>query len=102
MKPAHWQELEAWLAEDGSIPWERAPEGRRVAQWGYRYDYSSHKVDRTPVEPIPHILTQLLHAETEPERFTQCIINEYSADDGEKKTAVNLCRPAPRPCCHCI
>ena len=82
---AVWQQLEAWLAEDSRIPWEFAPEGRRVAQWGYRYDYSSHRVDRTPLEPIPNILTQLLHAEPEPERFTQCIINEYGADDGEKK-----------------
>lgn len=81
--PAQWQALEGWLAADASIPWEVATEGRRVAQWGYRYDYGSHMVDTAPVEPIPHILTQLLHAEPEPERFTQCIINEYGADDGE-------------------
>ncbi len=81
--PAQWNALEAWLAEDASIPWEVATEGRRVAQWGYRYDYASHMVDLSPVEPIPHILTQLLHAEPKPERFTQCIINEYGADDGE-------------------
>ena len=72
-----------WLAEDASIPWEVATEGRRVAQWGYRYDYASHMVDPTPIDPIPPILAQLLHAEPEPERFTQCIINEYSAGDGE-------------------
>ena len=45
-----WAELEAWLGSDASmIPWEVATEGRRVAQWGFRYDYSSHSVDETPV-----------------------------------------------------
>lgn len=27
--------------EDGYIPWEQAREGRRVAQWGVRYDYTN-------------------------------------------------------------
>lgn len=83
--PDQWSALEAWLAADASIPWEVATEGRRVAQWGYRYDYASHEVDLTPVAPIPPILRQLLHAEPEPERFTQCIINEYGADDGAQQ-----------------
>eukprot|EP01046_Picozoa_sp_COSAG06_P080551 COSAG06_NODE_27821_length_585_cov_7.133745_1_plen_63_part_10 len=46
--PDQWSALEAWLAADASIPWEVATEGRRVAQWGYRYDYASHEVDLTP------------------------------------------------------
>lgn len=90
--PEQWQEMHTWLVEDASIPWEVATEGRRVAQWGYRYDYCSHKVDPTPVQSIPLVLTQLLHGEPEPELFTQCIINEYGADDGKNS---GCCRRHP-------
>ena len=78
-----WAELEAWLGSDASVPWEVATEGRRVAQWGFRYDYSSHSVDETPVAPIPPLLRRLLAGQAEPsqQRFTQCIVNEYVAGD---------------------
>ena len=80
VSPALWGELQVWLVSDPQIPWERAVEGRRVAQWGYRYDYQVHDVDRTPVAPIPPALRKLIARETS--RFTQCIINEYTASDG--------------------
>ena len=41
--------LTNWLKEDKEIPWEYAIEGRRVAQWGVRYDYDKQCVDLTPV-----------------------------------------------------
>ena len=102
-----WRELRAWLMDSGavssdesldSVPWERASEGRRVAQFGYRYDYSTHSVDLRPVAPMPTILLRLLRLglgglsssvlPLGPELFTQCIINEYvdvaaAGGDGE-------------------
>ncbi|CAE7238448.1 unnamed protein product [Symbiodinium natans] len=78
--PSTWQELQRWLQEDTSIPWERAIEGRRVAQWGVRYDYDKQEVDLTPVASIPPKLRELL-PQVGP-GFTQCIINEYGPADG--------------------
>ena len=40
----HWNRSSLWSLEAEetiSIPWERALEGRRVAQWGVRYDYTN-------------------------------------------------------------
>eukprot|EP01052_Picozoa_sp_SAG31_P047614 SAG31_NODE_9606_length_1251_cov_2.528646_1_plen_145_part_00 len=76
-------ELQAWLAS-AAPPWEVATEGRRVAQFGYRYDYRKHCVDPTPVTPIPSLLHRLLDIAAQPQRrgiFTQCIINEYIESD---------------------
>ena len=84
-----WLQLRHWLLQPGAaIPWERAAEGRRVAQWGFRYDYMLHAVDKQPVGPIPDILVQLLATSksvcstTAAAPFTQCIINEYITEDG--------------------
>ena len=76
----HADAIEHWLESAGSdIPWERAVEGRRVAQYGCRYDYAAQGVDLTPCPPIP----EMLRAWLIPHRpqFTQCIINEYAPDD---------------------
>lgn len=78
--PATWEAFQLWLGHDTEIPWEKAIEGRRVAQWGVRYDYSRQKVDLTPVAPIPAKLRDFFPL-AGPE-FTQCIINEYGAADG--------------------
>ncbi|CAE8603191.1 unnamed protein product, partial [Polarella glacialis] len=78
----NWQELRRWLDSGDvcAVPWEKAREGRRVVQWGARYDYSKQAVDRTPVSPVPDRLRELLPGVGE--EFTQCIINEYGAEDG--------------------
>ena len=52
--------LSSWLDKNECIPWEQAIEGRRVAQWGVRYDYSKQCVDLTPVASIPDELRQWL------------------------------------------
>jgi len=78
--PATWESFHDWLSRDTDIPWEKATEGRRVAQWGVRYDYSPQAVDLTPMAPIPARLRDFF-----PEaglEFTQCIINEYGPQDG--------------------
>ena len=78
-----WLQLRSWLATDTTIPWERAAEGRRVAQWGFRYDYARHCVESKPVAPIPIALAQLVPQTCgESVAFTQCIINEYVSGDG--------------------
>ncbi|CAK9051073.1 unnamed protein product [Durusdinium trenchii] len=77
--PKEWSALKRWMEECQEIPWEKAIEGRRVAQWGVRYDYTTQSVDLTPVLPIPPVLREIF-----PEvgaEFTQCIINEYGAQD---------------------
>lgn len=78
--PTDWAKLKTWMEEMISIPWERALEGRRVAQWGVRYDYTNQCVDLTPVATIPDFLRDFF-PEVGPE-FTQCIINEYGPGDG--------------------
>eukprot|EP00930_Biecheleria_cincta_P063302 TRINITY_DN48831_c0_g1_i1.p1 TRINITY_DN48831_c0_g1~~TRINITY_DN48831_c0_g1_i1.p1 ORF type:complete len:457 (+),score=54.45 TRINITY_DN48831_c0_g1_i1:90-1460(+) len=78
--PSTWNSFQRWLHEDAAIPWETAIEGRRVAQWGVRYDYARQEVDLSPVVPIPAKLRELF-PEAGPE-LTQCIINEYGAKDG--------------------
>ena len=79
VSPDAWAALEGWLDTDGTIPWERAREGRRVAQYGARYDYASQGVEAPGSAPsIPAILLQLL-----PEAgagMTQCIVNVYEAE----------------------
>jgi alkylated DNA repair dioxygenase AlkB len=81
----------AWLEEhDGAgatcLPWERAAEGRRVLQFGpARYDYDKQTMALSLGAPaIPAILQALLRTR-DPSRdwqtFTQCIVNEYNADD---------------------
>lgn len=116
--------LQAWLRQEGTelgegrgqvldhtaaaavIPWERAVEGRRVAQWGWRYDYSKHCVDPQAVAAVPVPLRELCRrglgtlvacatAAAAPaalpgwllrpgadEHFSQCIVNEYLPGDG--------------------
>eukprot|EP00933_Yihiella_yeosuensis_P000893 TRINITY_DN101432_c0_g1_i1.p1 TRINITY_DN101432_c0_g1~~TRINITY_DN101432_c0_g1_i1.p1 ORF type:complete len:220 (+),score=21.77 TRINITY_DN101432_c0_g1_i1:20-679(+) len=77
---AAWTELKEWLETEKSIPWETAIEGRRVVQWGCRYDYDTQAVDPTPIAEIPALVRRLFpQAGSE---FTQCIINEYGANDG--------------------
>ena len=55
----HADALEHWLARSPDIPWERAVEGRRVAQFGCRYDYVAQGVDLTPCAPIPEVLQKV-------------------------------------------
>ena len=71
--------LQHWLQHDTLIPWETSVEGRRVAQFGVRYDYETQCVDLTPVTPLPLVLRQWLPGVTA--EYTQCIINEYSPND---------------------
>ena len=58
LRREHADALEHWLASPG-IPWERAVEGRRVAQYGCRYDYEAQGVDLTPCAPIPEVLRKV-------------------------------------------
>ena len=78
--PEQWLKLQSWMEVDTEIPWEHAIEGRRVAQWGVRYDYVKQCVDVTAVTAIPDVLRDFF-PEVGPE-FTQCIINEYGPHDG--------------------
>ena len=75
--------LLAWLEsppEESGVPWERAIEGRRVAQWGCRYDYETQYVDTTtPVAPIPACLREWLPGVDA--SYTQCIVNSYGPND---------------------
>ena len=79
----HAAALLAWLEsppEASGVPWERAIEGRRVAQWGCRYDYGTQSVDTTtPVAPIPACLRGWLPGVDA--SYTQCIVNSYGPDD---------------------
>ena len=77
--PENSAALQHWLQHDQAIPWEVSLEGRRVAQFGVRYDYQSQHVDLTPVTPLPIVLRQWLPGVTA--EYTQCIINEYSPND---------------------
>ena len=77
--PENCAALQHWLQHDEAIPWEHAVEGRRVAQFGVRYDYQTQSVDLTPVTPLPHVLRQWLPGLTA--EYTQCIVNEYSPND---------------------
>eukprot|EP00913_Durusdinium_trenchii_P007795 g7316.t1 len=78
--PLAWPEGFQRLGKsDESQPSDDGRPGRRVAQWGVRYDYTTQSVDLTPVLPIPPVLREIF-----PEvgaEFTQCIINEYGAQD---------------------
>jgi alkylated DNA repair dioxygenase AlkB len=50
-------------------------QNRRVAQFGFQYDYVNDRVDtKSPTPPIPQRLKELLHIEP---HFSQCIVNEY-------------------------
>jgi DNA oxidative demethylase len=75
----HSAALQHWLQHDKGIPWEKSIEGRRVAQFGVRYDYETQSVDLTPVVPLPNILRKWLPGITS--EYTQCIINEYLPND---------------------
>ena len=79
ISPENSAALQHWLQHDSAIPWEQAIEGRRVAQFGVRYDYTTQCVDLSPVTPLPQVLRQWLPNVTA--EYTQCIINEYSPDD---------------------
>lgn len=79
-----WSALQEWLETDilnGSlqtIAWEIGAQNRRVAQFGFRYDYDKDVVDTTtPTPPIPSKLYKLLNI---PLVYTQCIINTYPPD----------------------
>eukprot|EP00931_Biecheleriopsis_adriatica_P042292 TRINITY_DN24103_c0_g1_i2.p1 TRINITY_DN24103_c0_g1~~TRINITY_DN24103_c0_g1_i2.p1 ORF type:complete len:413 (-),score=52.11 TRINITY_DN24103_c0_g1_i2:26-1264(-) len=78
--PTTWESFRQWLSQDADIPWEKAKEGRRVAQWGVRYDYSRQTVDLTPVAKIPARMREFF-PQAGP-HLTQCIINEYGPKDG--------------------
>jgi hypothetical protein len=65
---------------DGSnMPWEISSEGRRVAQFGARYDFGRQEVDLS-CEDVPAVPPQLLSWLGADNTYTQCIINEYEAE----------------------
>lgn len=91
-----WNTLDLWLhtdhfpSADGSsegefcpIPWQVGAQNRRVAQFGFRYDYENSIVDTATRTPqIPPTLENLLLDPARPTcspdtQFTQCIINDY-------------------------
>jgi len=81
-----WRILQEWMDTGGLlgggesvlIPWEVGAQNRKVAQFGFRYDYDRDIVDTTtPTPPIPPTLYDLLDV---PSEYTQCIINTYEAD----------------------
>ena len=79
-----WTILKTWLESDflaGAlipIPWQIGAQNRKVAQFGFRYDYEKDIVDMTtPTDPIPQPLRELLDIDPS---FTQCIINQYEPD----------------------
>ena len=100
-----WKSLQRWLQSNNnnnnnSIPWEIGAPNRKVAQFGFRYNYESSQVEFSDdaVPPIPSILRTLLLDECATKVlsklhgqdprfldptlvFTQCIINIYNADD---------------------
>ena len=57
-RPADWEALRSFLAS-AELPWERAIEGRRVAQWGCRYDYEKQCVDFEKVAEISEALRKI-------------------------------------------
>ena len=62
------------------VPWELSAEGRRVAQWGFRYDYGKQKVDATRRVPgFPAWAYSILGVDAE--TFPQVILNEYRPED---------------------
>jgi|Transcript_17709 alkylated DNA repair dioxygenase AlkB len=104
---ASWEILERWLNDelvprwlvDGEenqgepstcvkterIPWKIGGENRRVAQFGFLYDYESGVVDTSQpdVPRIPQIVQKLLlnpEISATSQSFTQCIINWYEAE----------------------
>lgn len=74
-----WESLREWFESSTEIPWETAIEGRKVAQFGFRYDYEAQAVDPNPVAPVPPILQELPGVG---QNFTQCIVNVYEANEG--------------------
>lgn len=115
-----WKVLEHWLEQDefstynvitatataiaSPIPWEIGAQNRRVAQFGFRYNYGTsvveYECDDVDDDAVPEIplelrlillescserLRKLLHdtvpPEWDPTAFTQCIINVYDADN---------------------
>lgn len=79
-----WMKLKEWLDTDKlngkhcPIPFEIGAQNRRVAQFGFRYDYINDVVDTTtPTPPIPSELYDLLNV---PRNYSQCIINTYDPD----------------------
>lgn len=90
-----WKILQRWLEtgynledQHEPIPWQIGAQNRKVAQFGFRYDYEKDTVDTTtPTAPIPLRLKELLFPQNVSEEgremsnnFTQCIINQYEAD----------------------
>ena len=92
-----WEVLEHWLKKDAfpeettpsSIPWEIGAQNRRVAQFGFRYNYDTSVVefdDSVPGIPQPlrtlllESCHELLANLQDPAEFTQCIINVYEND----------------------
>jgi len=82
-----WPKLRAWIAGqepeskevrsptlgEESIPWELSAETRRVAQWGFRYDYKTQDVDLSPMPALPEWVYDVLQVDPS---FEQCILNE--------------------------
>lgn len=92
-----WDILQSWLENDrfpyekSPIPWEIGAQNRRVAQFGFRYNYNTSVVEFADEVPeIPRTLQKLLlescgknlgGLQADPTSFTQCIINIYREKD---------------------
>jgi alkylated DNA repair dioxygenase AlkB len=97
-----WEKIERWLQtgriqlEHGQeksfpVPWQDegyVMQNRRIAQFGFRYDYHTDVVDTsTETAPMPSFLRQLLLDDfalsslENADDFTQCIINDYTTAD---------------------
>lgn len=77
-KLRHWMETDVLKERITPIPWEIGAQNRRVAQFGFRYDYVNDVVDTvTSTPPIPPQLKELLNVD---EKYSQCIINRYEPD----------------------
>lgn len=93
-----WKILKHWLdtgefrmpnttqIQKAPIPWQMGAQNRRVAQFGFRYNYESSNVEfDDDIPPIPFPLQQLLLETTciknlfqqQNNQWTQCIINVY-------------------------
>jgi alkylated DNA repair dioxygenase AlkB len=99
-----------WV-NSSKLNWERAIEGRRVIQFGpVRYGYTQQAVvDAPDAQPIPDTLKEIFFGfipKAHQEALTQCIINEYTAEDeipfhtddsrfGEHIYVFCLCTPRP-------
>lgn len=62
----------------------RSTNGRHVANYGFRYDYTNSKPGE-PVKPIPEVFSRLLELvpqEIPREKLNQCIVNRYLAGQG--------------------